>query len=307
MDGIRKQLTEWKQGVTRVLPWMISVLLLIGLGTMMPLQPWAQAPDPDLDNDGTVTGKDVAIVARCLGNNGPNKPNCQFALADTDGDGDVDNVDLQFVVDHLGETGFPIGNNVAPLAVAGPDQGIDLGDTVALDGSTSTDGDGDTLTYLWTMTTSPAGSTATLSDPTVVNPTFVVDLAGTYVVQLVVNDGTVDSAPDTVTITTLNSQPTAEAGADQSVQVTDVVQLDGSGSSDVDGDVLTFVWELSAKPAGSTASLSDATLVNPTFVVDLPGTYVVLLTVNDGTVDSDVDFITITTVNSAPVANAGPD
>ena len=307
MIGISKQSVECKRGVKRVLPWVMGVLILIVLGSVMPIQSFAQASDPDLNNDGTVTGQDVAIVARCLGNNPQNKPNCQFDIADTDGDGDVDHDDLQFVVDHLGETGFPIGNNVAPLADAGPDQTVLVGETVALDGSASSDADGDPLTYLWTFTSLPTGSTATLSDATLVNPTFVPDLAGTYVVQLIVNDGTEDSAPDTVSITTTNSQPVAEAGPDQSVQVTDTVHLDGSGSSDVDGDPLTFFWELSAQPTGSTAILSDPSLVNPTFVVDLPGTYVVLLTVNDGTVDSDVDFLTITTVNSAPVADAGSD
>jgi len=57
---------------------MVTLMLLEGLLTV----PWAQAPDPDLNNDGTVTGKDVSIVARCLGNNPHNKPNCEFNLAD---------------------------------------------------------------------------------------------------------------------------------------------------------------------------------------------------------------------------------
>src|SRR6185503_4716287 len=46
----------------------------------------------------------------------------------------------------------------------------------------------------------PAGSAATLSNPTMVNPTFVADLFGTYVAQLIVHDGTLASAPDTVSI-----------------------------------------------------------------------------------------------------------
>ena len=282
---------------------MVALMLLAGLLTV----PWAQAPDPDLNNDGTVTGKDVSIVARCLGNNPHNKPNCEFNLADTDGDGDVDHTDLQFVVDHLGETGFPTGDNVAPIAEAGPDQTVPVGETTHLDGSGSTDDDGDPLSFQWTFTSLPTGSGGALSDPTAVAPTFVVDIVGTYVVQLIVNDGTVDSAPDIVTITTANSPPVADAGPDQSVQVTDTVQLDGSASSDVDGDALTFSWSFGATPAGSTATLSDPTLVNPTFVVDQLGTYVVLLTVNDGTADSDVELVTITTVNSEPIADAGPD
>ena len=192
------------------------------------------------------------------------------------------------------------------MAGAGPDQSVFVTNTVTLDGSGSTDVDGDSLTFSWTFTSSPAGSTATLSDPTIVDPTFVADVSGTYVAQLLVNDGTVDSAPDTVTITTDNTAPVADAGPDQTVLVTDTVTLDGSGSTDVDGDSLTFSWSLSP-PATSLAVLDDPAAVMPTFVVDLPGTYVAQLIVNDSTVDSDPDTVTITTDNSPPVAEAGPD
>ncbi len=197
-------------------------------------------------------------------------------------------------------------DNSPPVANAGPDQAAFFGNTMTLDGSGSSDVDGDGLTYSWSFTSRPTGSTAILTGSTTLNPTFKIDVSGDYVVQLIVNDGTVDSDPDTVSISTNNSAPVATAGADEEAPlVNETVTLDGSASSDVDGDGLTFRWSFSSFPTGSTAALSDTTAVTPTFTVDLPGTYVVQLIVNDGTVNSDPDTVTITTSNSAPVANAG--
>ena len=182
-----------------------------------------------------------------------------------------------------------------------------VNDTVQLDGSASSDVDGDTLTFTWSLVSKPGGSSATLSDTTVVKPTVDVDIAGTYILQLIVNDGTVNSAPDTVTISTENSAPVSHAGADQAVLVNDTVQLDGSTSSDADGDTLTFKWSFIFKPAGSMAVLSSKTTAKPTFKVDDAGTYIVQLIVNDGTDNSAPDTVTIITENSAPVSNAGDD
>lgn len=197
--------------------------------------------------------------------------------------------------------------NSPPVANAGPDQTVTTQSLVQLDGSASTDVDGDALTYSWLMASRPAGSFATLSDPTVVNPTFTADVKGTYVLRLTVNDGHVDSAPDDAVVSTINSAPVANAGPDQSIVVGTTVQLNGSGSTDVDGDTLTYTWSILSTPPGSQAALSDPHAVTPTFFAESIGTYVVQLMVNDGTVDSAADTVTITTGNSAPVANAGPD
>ena len=197
--------------------------------------------------------------------------------------------------------------NSAPVANAGPDQTVAVGDTVTLDGSASSDVDRDSLTYSWTFISRPTGSTATLSNANTVAPSFSADQGGDYVVQLVVNDGTVDSLPDTVTISTLNSAPVANAGPDQLVPPDNTVTLDGSASSDVDGDSLTYSWSFTTRPSESSATLANPTTVNPTFVADLAGTYVVQLIVNDGIVNSQTpDEVTII-ANTPPVANAGPD
>jgi hypothetical protein len=201
--------------------------------------------------------------------------------------------------------------NVAPVANAGPGQTVTIGTTVTLNGSGSSDADGNPLTYLWSFVSIPAGSGATLTGPTTVKPTFLADKTGPYVVQLLVNDGAVSSAPATVTITTTpgNTAPVANAGPDQTVQLGAMVTLNGSGSSDVDGNPLTYQWAFVTVPTGSAAKLANPTTATSTFVADLAGDYVVRLLVNDGKVNSAPDNATITTTggNTAPVANAGPD
>src|SRR5439155_8222804 len=153
----------------------------------------------------------------------------------------------------------------------------------------------------------PAGSAAALSDRHAVRPTFVADKPGTYTAQLIVNDGTVDSMPAAVLVSTMNSAPVANAGPDQTVAVGSVVTLDGGQSSDVDGDMLTYQWAFTSVPSGSTAKISAPASVNPTFIADRHGTYTLQLIVSDDQVASDPDFVVISTSNSKPVAQAGAD
>jgi hypothetical protein len=197
--------------------------------------------------------------------------------------------------------------NRKPLADAGDGQTVVVGATVYLDGSGSSDSDGDSLNYTWKFVTLPTGSTASLSDANSINPTFLADRHGTYVVQLITNDGKVFSSPNKVTINTINTPPIANARLNQPVRVGQTVQLDGSHSLDVDGDVLTFKWMLVNKPAGSITELSDSDVVNPTLLIDKAGLYTVELVVNDGFEDSETTQLIINTENTTPVSNAGED
>ena len=84
--------------------------------------------------------------------------------------------------------------NTAPVADAGPDQTVSAGNQATLNTGGSSDADGDPLTFSWILQ-KPAGSQATLSDPSAACPQFTVDLEGEYVCELTVNDGIADSAP----------------------------------------------------------------------------------------------------------------
>jgi hypothetical protein len=192
--------------------------------------------------------------------------------------------------------------NQPPVANAGPNQTVFEDTTVHLDGSGSTDPDGDPLTYAWSFVSPPAGSTATLTGSSTAQPSFFADKVGNYTVQLIVSDGYVDSPPAQVVITTKNSPPVANAGPNQTVTVQTTAQLDGSRSSDVDGDPLTYQWTVISKPQNSAAVLSNPNAVRPTFVVDEQGSYTFQLIVNDGIQNSAPSNVTVTTQNSAPVA-----
>ncbi len=218
---------------------------------------------------------------------------------------------VQLVVDNGSQKSAPATLNVErpfsrPTAKAGSAQKVPVGATVHLDGSRSTDPQGHRLSYQWALLTRPDGSAAVLLHPSSIRPTVVADVEGVYVAQLTVHNGSRSSEPSTVLIDTGIVAPTANPGPNQLVTAGTIAQLDGSGSTDLNGLMLSFQWTLTSIPTGSAATLSSATAIRPVFTVDLPGTYIAQLIVSDSNLASAPAQVIVSTTAIPPVATAGP-
>ena len=158
----------------------------------------------------------------------------------------------------------------------------------SLDASRSADADGGALSYRWDL---GDGSSATGARPA----DHAYDRAGTYTVRLTVTDpdGLKDSAVEQVTVHARPVAPVAALGASCDYLV---CSLDGSGSSDPDGTVTAWSWDLGD---GRSASGQQAT-----HEFSAPGAYPVRLTVTDtdGLTDSQQTTLTVSRRPVAPVA-----
>ena len=210
--------------------------------------------------------------------------------------------------------GGAAAQNLQPVADAGEDQTVFVGNLALLDASGSYDPDKNyPLTYEWQIVSKPAGSSAIVSeyvnaDGSEASQVFIdIDVNGDYMVQLVVTDSLgLASEPAFVVVSTYNSAPVANAGADQYFDNLGIIQLDGSQSFDSDGDPITFDWIIISKPPFSGAGLSNPDAAQPTFVADMFGTYVFELVVTDDLGAISVpDEVVVTSGNVKPVADAG--
>ncbi|WP_166671919.1 PKD domain-containing protein [Methylosinus sp. sav-2] len=201
--------------------------------------------------------------------------------------------------------------NVPPVANAGDDQRVAAGAKVTLDGSRSTDVNGDALTYRWALISRPAGSSAALDDPTSVKPGFTADVAGSYVAELLVDDGFGHARPATVVVTTEAAAPIADAGRDPLARAGDIVSLDGSASRDPEGGRLSASWTVLGLGDQLPGALSNASSLTAALAISqsgrdhssgtTPKLVVAQLTVENRLLFS-TDDVVVSTVEARPVA-----
>ena len=206
-------------------------------------------------------------------------------------------------------------NNI-PVADAGDNQSIAEGVAAALDGTNSYDGDSDTLSYAWVQVSGPA---VTLAGDTTANPTFTAPVAGsggasgvvaTLVFKLFVSDG-YEATPseDTVSvdITNINNEPVADAGTNWTMNENSAVMLNAGGSSDPDGDALSYSW---TQVGGPVVVLTGGTTATPNLTTPFVGAGGTVLTfqvaVSDlyGGYASDTVVVNVQNANDPPLVSA---
>lgn len=186
--------------------------------------------------------------------------------------------------------------NRPPVANAGAAQTVNEGSTVTLDGSASSDPDGNTLTYAWQVI-SATGPAISLSSATAVAPTFSATDNGVYVLRLTVDDGHGATSSADVRVTVLNVAPTATATNDGPNYWGVAIAFTGSATDPSTADTaagFTGAWTFgdSASAAGMTAAHAYAT----------PATYTASFTATDKDGGLSAPATTRVVVNKRPTA-----
>ncbi|WP_136590991.1 PKD domain-containing protein [Salinigranum halophilum] len=142
--------------------------------------------------------------------------------------------------------------------------------------------------------------------------TFEVDTGsltpGPYTHGVATADDT-DTATITIESAETNQPPTADAGDDRTVDEGTTVELNASGSTDPDGEIVTHEW---TQTAGPSVELSSEFADRPTFTapaVDAETTLTFEVQARDGNGGTDTDSVTVTVTptNDPPTADAGDD
>ena len=206
-----------------------------------------------------------------------------------------------------------LASRVFAKADAGPDQTVNEGDTVILDGSESKLKGGIDI-YQWQQT---GGSpNVTLRDADTALASFIAPNIGvggtslTFQLTVINSSGKSDTDKTIVHVNFVNEPPSADAGPDQNVEEETTVTLDGSNSFDPDEDIESYRWK---QVAGPSVTLSNPQVAKPTFLapnVYESGTSLTFeLTVADswGLQSSDTTIVNVIWLNDAPMADAGPD
>lgn len=212
---------------------------------------------------------------------------------------------IQFVIN---ETPAPV--NLPPVADAGPDQKNNSFNTFVLDGSLSADPEGSVLKYRWEYKSGPSSFLIETPDAPITKLSNLIP--GIYVFVLTVTDDQGLTDTDEVQITAFgeeNNSPIAVATANPVAAVIVegpvTIRLNGEGSFDPDGDVISFEWAHFSGPVNFT--LSNDNKQEAVVLANEAGVYTFRLIVTDSESNSsvtNVSFEVKAPANQPPVAIA---
>ena len=198
--------------------------------------------------------------------------------------------------------------NAAPVVNAGPDQLTTVGSPILLAGAVTDDGvTGMPVTTGWSKTSGPG--TVSFFNANAANTTATFSAAGTYVLTLTGNDGEL-SGTDQVSVQVngavgVNQAPTANAGPDQAITFPSQALLTGSYTDDgLPGVDVNSAWSQVSGPG--TVTFAQPLELNTTASFSAAGTYVLMLTANDGALSgNDTVTITVTTPSAGSAIDFG--
>lgn len=215
--------------------------------------------------------------------------------------------------------------NVPPVAMAGNDRVARVGQSLRLDPEGTYDANGDRLEAVWSISSFPPGSTdpsvneddlATLNEDDSGRFVFTPNVSGYYSIQLSVEDEDGAQSTDIVNVYAApsdgsgnpleaNIRPVANAGFDQLTTIGEPTILDGSRSSDINGDMLSYRWSILSKPADSFSVLENASAPIANLIPDTDRTYILQLAVTDMNGLTDYDTVLLSGEYIVPVAISG--
>jgi hypothetical protein len=227
-----------------------------------------------------------------------------FRLTVTDNTGNVDN-------DYIKVT---YAKNIAPVANAGANKSVTLPSTATTLTGMGTDADGTVSSYLWSLVSGPSNVTfskATSASTTVSGLSGI----GKYTLKLTVKDNNGAAKSDNIDVTVfdnsgrvpeVNAIPVANAGSDFTISLpTTTSSLIGSGS-DSDGSINAYSWKKILGPSSTLTNSTSSTLLLSNMTATGRYEYELMVTDNDGAVNTDRVVITVSAATSSSSARIDP-